>query len=180
LGRNNLENSPQNFGNLGFTLIEILIAITVLGMLVGMLVFLLDPFKQLGKANDIKRESDFKQITNALDTYYNDKAAYPSQLDDVLNDPENGNYMQKIPQDPVNDPSRQYLYLTDFTDTNPQWFVLFAQLDSKPANKIACPLEKIDNCLPADYVSSGYNYCVYGGDVNCSEVSGQNLNELRK
>ncbi len=175
-----MANSPKTSGNLGFTLIEILIAIAVLGVIVGMVVFLVDPLKQIGKANDVKRESDFKQLSSALDTYYNDHAAYPSALDDVLNDPENGNYIQVVPQDPVNDPGKQYLYLTDGT-ANSQWFVLFAQMDSKPPDKVLCPLEKLDElCLPADYVGSGYNYCAYGGDVDCNYVLGQNLADLKK
>ena len=78
-------------------MVELLIAIGLLGVLVGFLIFTLNPFTQLQKAKDTKKQSDIKQIQTAADTYYNDINCYPLQLTSTYL---NQNYIKNIPTDP--------------------------------------------------------------------------------
>lgn len=147
----------------GFTLVELIVVIGIIGILAGFILFTLNPFTQLEKGRDAKRESDIRQLQVASDTFYNDTNCYPVQItDSYLNE----NYIQKIPSDPS---GASYLYIPD-PSTCPQWSIFMAKLSYEPTNKVSCPLETLQNCVPSNYDVSGYNYCVISGDVKCSDV----------
>lgn len=61
----------------GFTLIELLVVIAIIGLLSTLAVVSLNNARQ--KSRDAKRVADVKQITTALELYYNDKNGYPLQ-----------------------------------------------------------------------------------------------------
>src|SRR5258708_3928769 len=67
----------QSSCNAGFTLIELMIALAIMGMISALLLTQLNPFSQIQKANDARRKSDLSQIQKALELYYNDKGQYP-------------------------------------------------------------------------------------------------------
>jgi type II secretion system protein G len=60
----------------GFTLVELLIVIAIIGILasIGLASFNSSQMK----SRDAKRKSDFQQLANALELYYNDKGQYPA------------------------------------------------------------------------------------------------------
>jgi general secretion pathway protein G len=60
----------------GFTLIELMVVIAIIGILAGIIMVSLSAAK--GRANDAKRKSDLKNLSLALSQYYNDNGAYPS------------------------------------------------------------------------------------------------------
>lgn len=62
--------------NKGFTLIELLIVIVILGILatVGFASFTSSQMK----SRDARRKGNLRQITNALELYFNDKGQYPA------------------------------------------------------------------------------------------------------
>lgn len=62
----------------GFTLVELLIVIAVIGVLAAGLVAILDPLAQIKKARDTGRKSALKQLQSALEQYYNDNGVYPA------------------------------------------------------------------------------------------------------
>lgn len=62
----------------GFTLVELLIVMAILGVLAVGLVTLINPLQQIKKANDAKRKSDLNYITHLLNLYYNDTGKYPA------------------------------------------------------------------------------------------------------
>ncbi len=68
----------------GFTLIELLVVIAIIGVLTSVL--LVNMVGIRGRASDVKRKSDLKQLKNALRLYYNDYQHYPWTTDpeDVL------------------------------------------------------------------------------------------------
>jgi prepilin-type N-terminal cleavage/methylation domain-containing protein len=85
----------------GFTLIELLVVIAIVGTLAASLVVILNPNEQFAKARDVQRKSDLKQISSALDAYYDDNNSYPLNLTQIqgayapaslLKDPGTGNY----------------------------------------------------------------------------------------
>lgn len=131
----------------------------------GFIAVTLNPLKQLDKAKDSSRLSDIKELQTAADTYYNDNNCYPQSLSDL-----NGStvYIKQIPSDPD---GGGYLYVKDDTADCPQWNVLLAKLAYKPVNSTSCPLEQLSGCLPTNYNTSGYNFCVISGNVDCTIIS---------
>src|SRR4051812_9967415 len=61
----------------GFTLVELMIIISVLGVLGTMIIMLVNPIAQIDKAQDAHRKSDLAEIQKALDLYYQDNGRYP-------------------------------------------------------------------------------------------------------
>jgi prepilin-type N-terminal cleavage/methylation domain-containing protein len=61
--------------NTGFSLIELLVVISVIGVLAGVLIINLVGVR--GRASDSNIKSDFKNLQTALRLYYNDYQQYP-------------------------------------------------------------------------------------------------------
>src|SRR3989344_9043834 len=59
----------------GFTLIELLVVIAIISLLSSITMASLNSARI--KARDAKRKVELKQITNALELYFNDYGAYP-------------------------------------------------------------------------------------------------------
>lgn len=66
----------QNLKNKAFTLIELLIVISIIGLLASMI--LASTVKIRLTARNAKRIGDLKQIQTALELYYNDNGSYPN------------------------------------------------------------------------------------------------------
>lgn len=60
--------------NLGFTLMELLIVIAILGVLAGLVWTALDPLDKINAANDSKVQSDMGVIGQAMEVYATGKA----------------------------------------------------------------------------------------------------------
>lgn len=60
----------------GFTLIEVLIVVSIIGLLTSATLLGLGTFRAAGK--DARRMSDLRQIQNALELYYAQKSEYPT------------------------------------------------------------------------------------------------------
>ncbi|MFW0862600.1 MAG: type II secretion system protein [Candidatus Komeilibacteria bacterium] len=114
----------------GFTLIELLVVIAIIGLLSTLAVVSLNSARS--KARDARRTSDIRQIQTALEIYYNDQAAYPSQATAALAlggsgaltlssvagwaDSASGTtYMAQVPDDPV--AANSYAYQVNSTST---------------------------------------------------------------
>lgn len=83
----------------GFSLIELLVVIGIIGVLAGALLVAIDPIGQTQKANDSKRKSDLKQIQTGLELYRSDQGRYPASFGTTLTVGSTV-YMQKVPSDP--------------------------------------------------------------------------------
>ena len=59
----------------GFTIIELLIVIAIIGLLATISIVALNGARQKGR--DAKRVGDIRQVQTALELYFNDKNAYP-------------------------------------------------------------------------------------------------------
>lgn len=139
----------------------------ILTILIGLVFAILNPLGQIQKSQDAKRENDLKQLQTALDTYYNDNNYYPGSLNS-LNSATNNTYIKTIPDDPSSSNWVNYSYLTDGSG-NSQWNILFARLAFPSTSSFSCPLAE-QNCVPSNYKSLGYNYCVVSGKVDCSLI----------
>jgi general secretion pathway protein G len=104
----------------GFTLIEIMVVILILGLLATIVVQSLRGAAD--KAKKTKAQADLAEIKTALDRYYLDNGFYPTTdqgLNALVSPPtsgraapnyENGGYIERLPQDPWGNP---YFFQSD-------------------------------------------------------------------
>lgn len=82
-------------GERGFTLIEIIIVFTLIGILVGLA---LPEYKySLRKARETVLKTDLYEFRKLINQYYNDKSKYPSSLKTLVDD----GYLRQMPIDPM-------------------------------------------------------------------------------
>ncbi len=92
-------------GGKGFTLIELMVVIAIIGILASIITVSLASSR--AKARDAKRISDIRTIQLALEEYYNDNGTYPTA---IYGSPSPiANYLPNTPLDPK-DNSTQYKY----------------------------------------------------------------------
>lgn len=87
----------------GFTLVELLIVVAVIGILAALLTANYIGVRQ--RTRDAQRKSDLKQIQSALELYRADQSSYPTTLSNCgtsLRSPDctTSTYMRTVPQDP--------------------------------------------------------------------------------
>lgn len=70
-------NIIKKKGSSGFTLMELLIVIAIIGILVTIVVIAVDPAAILQRSNDTRRRADLNQIKVALQLYFNENNDYP-------------------------------------------------------------------------------------------------------
>lgn len=112
-------NTPANRKQSGFTLIEIMVVVVIIGLLVG----LIGP-KVLGRAGEARTtaaKSDISNLARSLDIYKLDNYSYPSTdqgLEALVSQPSgqpearNWNpdgYLAKVPKDPW---GQEYMYMS--------------------------------------------------------------------
>jgi type II secretion system protein G len=85
--------------NKGFTLIELMVTIAIIGILSSIVMISVQSAKQQSK--DAKRVSDINSIKLALNLFYNDKGYYPANLTTSGAKFLVPNYMSVIPKDPT-------------------------------------------------------------------------------
>ncbi|HVA76971.1 MAG TPA: type II secretion system major pseudopilin GspG [Candidatus Binataceae bacterium] len=104
----------------GFTLIEIMVVIMIIGLLALMVVPRLRGVAD--RAKTTKAQADIQELKQALDRYYLDNGSYPTTDQGlaalvspptsgrVPNNYEQGGYIEKLPADPWGNP---YFYQSD-------------------------------------------------------------------
>ena len=131
----------------GFTLVELLVVMAIIGVLASLVVGGFRSAQMRGR--DAQRKSDLKQISQALEMFYSDYNRYPSGSGGLIMacpyDPDTGTgtacswgsaefkdnktiYFKKMPIDPAA-PSLGYFYRVVPTSNN-QKFQLFARLEN--------------------------------------------------
>lgn len=133
--------------HLGFTLLELMIVVVILGVLAAMMSG--NFINSLKKGRDARRKADLEQIQKAIEMYYEDKKEYPifftpslTKLceSDVCTDEKV--YMQRVPTDPTNSPAYSF------------------SINSQSYRLYAC-LENPEQILPYDSLSTdpGAGWC---------------------
>ncbi|HWZ98781.1 MAG TPA: prepilin-type N-terminal cleavage/methylation domain-containing protein [Candidatus Dormibacteraeota bacterium] len=91
----NAKRNSRGRGTDGFTLLELMIVITIIFILIGMAAGRYD--KSVQHAREAALHTDLQTMRNAIDNYTLDKQAAPQSLDDLAN---NG-YLRGVPTDPI-------------------------------------------------------------------------------
>ena len=87
----------------GFSLIELLVVISIIGILIALSAFGLKNARE--SSRDARRKSDLETIRSALELYKSDKGAYPDSLNKLGDSP----VYLVVPTDPLF-PARSYAY----------------------------------------------------------------------
>ena len=110
----------------GLTLIELIIVITLIGILVliGITYFRAQAFK----GNDARRKANIRRIQVAIEEYEKDYDCYPLNLPSCSPGTNFTPYIDKIPCDPVSNASYYY----EHQDSScPSWYRLYTVLENK-------------------------------------------------
>jgi len=133
----------MNLKKTGYTLIEILVAISIIAVLTAVGVTSFTSVNK--KSRDAKRKSDIEQIRSALEMYRADNGSYPAT--DNLDDLEVDSYIAKIPLDPK-DGQTGYTYVYTALGSPAYSYTLQALLEN--------PDDSDNSCIPTE----PKNYCV--------------------
>lgn len=79
----------------GFTLIELIVVVTIIGILAGVAIVNVKFAQQ--KAREAALRHDLFEMRKAIDDYYADKQKYPQSLEEL----KTSNYLRNIPKDPI-------------------------------------------------------------------------------
>lgn len=167
----------------GFTLIEILVVVVLIGVLTAAVIVYLKPGTQFEKGRDTQRKNDLAQISRALEQYYNDVGNYPNTsgssnyyiVDGVIPrawGTSGWTYFDLLPKDPLT--SQRYIY---HQALGGQAYYLYAHLE-RPGDAGACTTAGIADCdsisangIPANACSNpagtlSCNYAVSSPNVS--------------
>ena len=101
-------NSRGGLGEGGFTLIELMIVITIILILIGIASGMY--IKSVQHAREAALHSDLRTMRDAIDNYTMDKQQAPQSLEDLVE----GHYLREVPTDPI---TRQKDWVLHFGDT---------------------------------------------------------------
>lgn len=123
----------------GFTLIEILVVVTIIVLLTGTAIVTYSAF--LKQSRDAKRKADLEQIRASLEMYRSNNDTYPTTDLSELTAPTV--YIQSIPTDPK-DPDYTYYYSGTASDYT---LGAYLELTSSCPVTISCTVANCNYCV---------------------------------
>lgn len=147
----------------GFTLIELIIGITIILILIVMAVLLLNPIAQVSKAEDSKKKTDLKRIQIAWEDYYNDHNCYPTGVP-ACAEP----FIPYLDQFPCDSRGENYNYYPEDIACPQEYrfYVKLQNIKDMDIEKVNCQ----NGCGPGG--SSLYNYGISSANVGLEPGSG--------
>lgn len=147
-----IKNLPKNKIKAGFTLVELLVVVAIIGVLTTLVLANFNAARD--RARDVERKSDLDQIKKALRMYYNDNTSYPAAGALTWGSEFSSGsmvYMKALPEDP--DSAKTYVYTLDVSGHD---FCLVATLDNTADGDIAKSHTRCSSCTVTD---SDYVVC---------------------
>ena len=159
----------------GFTLVELLVSITIIGILasIGLSTFTSAQMK----SRDAKRKVHLKQLADSFEAYYNDYGQYPDdgKIDwgAQFSDDKGTVYMVKLPADPTQ--GLNYDYLPEATARKS--FQIYARLENTKDIDIPKNAQGASLIYTDAAVNCGTLKCNYGkSSGNVSVSDGRTIN----
>ncbi len=132
----------------GFTLIEMLVVVAIIGLLSSIILVGLGDVRK--DARDTRRIADIRQLQNALEIYYSSNQSYPQNMYESLEAP---------PYDPVLDPFTGSVMPYGYERLSPNSYILGACLEGERQTGVSHVNENIRNGITN-----------YGDGCNCDDV----------
>lgn len=102
----------------GFSLLELIVVMTIIGLLVAITLPAYRDATQ--RAREATLKEDLVRMRKAIDEYYTDKGEYPPALEDLVT----SSYLRGIPKDPI-------------TKSDATWLIEYAAWEMVDAGEIA-------------------------------------------
>lgn len=149
----------------GFTLVELLLVVGILGTLTVAILMNFNPLEQVRKGRDAQRKADLATLQRALEIYHNDNNAYPGSTADYKISISGWNwggswspYMQKTPKDPISAKTYRYVSVS-----NGQGYRVYANLERGGKDPQACSSGTACPNVPSGVTcGSSSDICNYG------------------
>ncbi len=133
----------------GFTLIEVLVATTIIGVLAAVAV---SSYTSINKrSRDSKRRSDIEQIRSGLEMYRSDNGFYPAVDTSSFGNVNDltaylvSSYMPVVPSDPLS--TQAYYYrATNLSGTNYYGYCLCGKLETQTVTTSTCSVALPATC----------------------------------
>ena len=155
-------NTMEVRKNFGFTLVELMVVVSIVVIMAIILVGIINPIALLGKARDAKRKDDLNKIRTAFEEYFNDKGKYPSSISvgntwNVITNcdkeiSEMKKYLKSWPCDPNKTPYRFAI------DDIKGWFKVVVNLENKSDKDIPIDWYKEGTYSTSNFLKSEANY----------------------
>ena len=134
--------------NSGFTLVELIIVIAIIGILAAISIPAFKPAPD--RAREAVLKTDLHTMREAFDQYFADKAHYPESLETLVED----GYLRSIPVDP-------------FTGSGSTWRLIYADEGSEGA----------ENLLPEEQASASPGIFDVKSGSNHQALDGSNVGD---
>jgi len=159
----------------GFTLIEMLIVIVIMGILTTITVAQFMTAQR--KARDVQRKGDISALGKALEMYYTDYGEFPrSSLGEIqlisgeiihwggVFEDDGYTYMATVPtENRINNPPYQYCYVVS---ADQKMYGLFSNLE----NNQDSDYNKLNNGNPYNFCGHDYNFAIISPNARLSDL----------